>query len=255
MNRSFYNGVIGSKAYMNGMDIIANNIANINTSGYKGKDPQFSSLFSQMLSESPTTPDTNQIGLGSAVTTSFDLSQGSLISTDRVFDFAIAGDGWFAMQKGTQTYYSRNGAFNIDAFSYLTDDAGGYLMGVSSNAISASIENGQPYTATLVSDIPITKESKTGKIFLPDNIKLPAKPTERVTFKGNLNPDIKTQEAVLDIPEESYTVTLDNAAQRASIEGEVTPSSAIPNPQPGQTVSITIANSKTAMAIIFELIT
>ncbi len=229
MNRSFYNGIIGSKAYMGGMDVLANNISNINTSGFKGKEARFSSLFSQLLQESPNAPVSNQIGLGSAATTSIDLSQGSLVSTDRIFDFAIAGDGWFAMQKGSDTYYSRNGAFNIDASSYLADDRGGYLLGAPSNAISTALQKDGAYIASLVSDIPLAKESKPGKIFLPDKAILPAKPTENVTFKGNINPIAADGE----IPETAnfYMPIIAADGQKASVHMILTPH--VPPPSEG----------------------
>jgi flagellar hook protein FlgE len=244
MNRSFYNGVSGSKTYMTGMDTVAHNVANVNTTGYKGKEAEFAALFSQTLSESSTLPASSQVGLGSRVNaTALDLRQGSLVGTDGMFDFAIAGDGWFAVKNGTQTLYTRNGAFNIDAASHLVDANGSYLLGVSANTFTPDAANPGSYRAAISEGITLTPDAATEKIFLPPLATMPARPTENVTFKANLNPTLEKGSVTLDLPADSLTLTTDTATSTATVMGDVTPSETILEPKPGQSVVVTLANS------------
>ena len=77
MTTSFYNGVSGMKSFQYGIDIWGDNIANINTIGYKEQIPEFSTLFSNMLN---TTPLSSDIGLGTKLSSAtINLQQGSLI--------------------------------------------------------------------------------------------------------------------------------------------------------------------------------
>ncbi|WP_456322270.1 flagellar hook-basal body complex protein [Hydrogenimonas sp.] len=243
MNRSFYNGVSGSKTYMTGMDTVANNIANVNTTGYKGKEAEFATIFSQTLDESSTLPTSSQVGLGSRINaTSLNLDQGSLIGTDGMFDFAIAGDGWFAVKNGIETLYTRNGAFNTDAANYLVDENGSYLLGVSTHAFTPDPANPGTYKSLPFDNIALTSDATTEKIFLPSLATIPAKPTENVTFKANLNPSLKNGNVTLDIPPKSLTLTTDMSTETATISGDVVPSATILDPKPGDSVVITLSN-------------
>ncbi len=116
MVRSLWSAATGMNAQQTNVDTIANNLANVNTVGYKAQTAQFKSLLYQTLQTATTTANgdpTSQVGLGvrnSSINTSF--RQGSLLSSSSSTSFAIEGDGFFAI-KGSDgnTYYTRNGDF------------------------------------------------------------------------------------------------------------------------------------------------
>lgn len=119
MMRSLWTAASGMKAQQTSLDTIANNLANINTTGYKQERTEFQSLLYQTIQERTTDHEGNpkpisaQVGLGvkvAAVSTEFE--QGKLTPSTGAFDFAIQGDGFFMVQMpdGT-TAYTRNGNF------------------------------------------------------------------------------------------------------------------------------------------------
>ncbi len=184
MNRSFYNGIMGVKTHQFGMDVWANNITNINTAGYKYKNPEFSTLFSQALNYQINSPTVNEVGLGSTKVASAPImSMGSLQKTDNQFDLAIAGKGMFGVQDHDGKYfYTRNGAFSRDGEGNLVDSFGNYVMGAFANNLSNGV-----ITNEKIGDIKLTSANQKTKIVLPDKITLPAKETTFVKMKGNLN--------------------------------------------------------------------
>lgn len=120
MVRSLWSAATGMIAQQTAVDTISNNIANINTTGYKTNQTEFKSLLYQELQAKTTSangetkPINSQVGLGvrpSSITTVF--TQGNFYESSGDADFAISGDGFFAV-RGTdgQTYYTRNGNFN-----------------------------------------------------------------------------------------------------------------------------------------------
>lgn len=119
MVRSLWSAATGMNAQQTNVDTIANNLANVNTVGYKSQVAQFKSLLYQTLQTATTTangdpkPTTSQVGLGvrnSSINSIF--TQGSLLSSNSDTAFAIEGDGYFAIQGSDgNTYYTRNGDF------------------------------------------------------------------------------------------------------------------------------------------------
>ena len=134
MNSSFYNGISGVKTSQFAMDVQANNIANINTNGYKGSSPEVSSLFSTIMTGTYAAYD-NDKGYGAqSQTTALNMAQGILENTDRPFDLAIQGEGWFGVQgQNAKSYYTRAGSFTIDGSGSLVDANGNYLLATSGN--------------------------------------------------------------------------------------------------------------------------
>lgn len=130
MNISFYTGVSGLSSYQEGMNMIANNVANVNTYGYKAIKPSFKDLVY-------TNMDTNgekkfKVGHGVGME-SADLSfkQGNMQQTGNEFDFAIVGDGFFAVNEDGVTKYTRNGVMSIsveDNVNYLCASDGSYIL-------------------------------------------------------------------------------------------------------------------------------
>lgn len=119
MVRSLWSAATGMIAQQTNVDMIANNLANVNTTGYKTQANQFKNLLYQTLQTETTSgnletkPVGAQVGLGvrnAAITTIF--KQGNLLETTNDTDFAIEGKGFFAVRgQDGETYYTRNGAF------------------------------------------------------------------------------------------------------------------------------------------------
>ena len=121
MLRSLWTGASGMIAQQVSLDNLANNLANVNTSGYKKQSTEFSTLLYQKLQRKQTDnngdpkPTVAQVGLGvrvTGLTTRF--QQGSMLETGNEYDFAIEGDGFFriGMDDGT-IGYTRNGSFKL----------------------------------------------------------------------------------------------------------------------------------------------
>lgn len=131
MVRSLWSAATGMNAQQTNVDTIANNLANVNTVGYKSQVAQFKSLLYQTLQTKTTTangdakPTSSQVGLGvrnSSIDSIF--RQGSLLSSESDTSFAIEGDAFFAVQGSDgNTYYTRNGDF-----TWATNGAGGMIL-------------------------------------------------------------------------------------------------------------------------------
>ncbi len=155
MLRALSTGVTGLRTNQEALDVIGNNIANINTTGFKGSRAEFADLLSQTLTgeQAPTTNlggrDASQIGLGTrlaAVQTNF--TQGTIQSTDNSTDLAIQGDGLFALKSGANTYYSRAGSFTLDANGTLVDSVSGYKVQGATGDITIAPGSTQAASAT-----------------------------------------------------------------------------------------------------------
>ena len=142
MLRSFYSGISSLRAHQTMLDVTGNNIANVNTTGFKTGRVNFQDTLSQMI-EYPSGPQgdiggTNpaQVGLGVQVgSITNDFGQGSTQSTGRGLDMMINGDGFFVIQAGNEQLYTRNGAFSLDAQGMLVTPAEGVLEGVTRRTV------------------------------------------------------------------------------------------------------------------------
>ena len=135
MGTAIFTGVIGLKAFQRRLDVIANNIANVNTTGYRGSRVLFQDLFSQTIegaaAPSGTFGGTNpsQVGLGVAIgTIDADHSQGSITTTGFASDLAIQGSGFFILNDGNANSYTRDGSFAVNANGFLIDPATGLFV-------------------------------------------------------------------------------------------------------------------------------
>ncbi|KAB1437703.1 flagellar hook protein FlgE [Candidatus Galacturonibacter soehngenii] len=140
MMRSLYSGVSGLKTHQTKMDVIGNNIANVNTVGYKSQNVTFQDVMYQTISfASGPNPNTGaggvnakQIGLGvttGAISTTITTS-GATQTTNNPFDIRITGDSFFVVNNGTQNYFTKAGNFTIDSAGNLVMSTTGYnVMG------------------------------------------------------------------------------------------------------------------------------
>lgn len=136
MMRSLYSGVTGLRAHQTKMDVIGNNIANVNTAGYKASRVVFQDIYSQTVApasaSTANTGGTNpqQIGLGVQLATIDVLdTESSSQYTGNPFDLAIDGDGYFIINARGQVTYTRSGNFYTDEENYLVDANGSYVQG------------------------------------------------------------------------------------------------------------------------------
>lgn len=133
MIRSLFTAATGMVAQQLNLDVVANNIANVNTSGFKKNRADFQDLMYQIVEEpgtaanqTGTSPTGIQIGLGVRPAAVGKIhSQGDFESTNNPLDMAIEGDGFFQVTLPTgETMYTRNGAFKLDATGNLVNSDG-----------------------------------------------------------------------------------------------------------------------------------
>ncbi|QAY60070.1 flagellar hook protein FlgE [Microbacterium protaetiae] len=178
MLRSLYSGISGLRSHQTMLDVTGNNIANVNTAGFKASAVQFQDSLSQLVQNS-TLPQRDsggsnpaQVGLGvqvAGIKTNF--TQGSTQSTGVPTDLMIAGDGFFVVRSGAETRYTRNGGFSFDSSARLVTADGALVQGWT--AQNGTIQEGQAL----------------GDITLPVGATLPATATTTAAVAGNLPSD------------------------------------------------------------------
>jgi flagellar hook protein FlgE len=177
MIRSMFTAISSLSLHQKYLDVVSNNLANANTTGYKASRIQFQDQFSQTLGIGSAPSDTlggtnpTQIGLGVSLGyVSPNFTQGTLQNTGRNMDLGVQGDGFFVYGQDAGRRYSREGSMNVDAEGFLTNSASGLrTQGWMTDA------NGVIDTNLPVDDITI------------DTDKTMAKATENVLFGGNLS--------------------------------------------------------------------
>ena len=185
MLRSLFSGITGLRAHQQMMDVTGNNIANVNSSGYKSQTAVFESVISQAVKApgAPVAGGANavarggvngvQIGLGvqlAGVSTNF--GQGSSQLTGVSTDFAIQGSGFFTTNNGTENLFTRAGSFTLDANGKLVSPDGSIVQGYMADAVGVVNPNAAPEDVTL-----------------PIATLLPAVESTTMKFTGNLSAD------------------------------------------------------------------
>ncbi|MBO8162460.1 MAG: flagellar hook-basal body complex protein [Brevibacillus sp.] len=157
MLRSLYSGVSGMRGFQTKLDVIGNNIANVNTVGFKKSRVMFQDILSQNVAgvtgpEDGEVGGTNpkQIGLGTSIA-SVDVihTPGSPMTTNLVSDLAIEGDGFFAVSPGGDDetiYLTRNGSFTRDALGQLVTSQGMFVLDAGGAPIVISREEYVSYS-------------------------------------------------------------------------------------------------------------
>lgn len=160
---SLNSGESALDAFTQGMDVLGDNIANVNTTAFKGSIVNYNASFADILQNSASAPSgttgpdtpTTQIGEGVNVgSIATDYTQGTFQSTGQPTDFAINGNGYFQVQdpQGGQTYATRAGDFQVDSQGNLVTSQGYQVMGLTGGTaqMDATVVNGQ-LTYTLAS--------------------------------------------------------------------------------------------------------
>ena len=181
MMRSLFAGVSGLRNHQVRLDVIGNNIANVNTVGFKASRVTFKEAFAQLVQGASKPPGSDadvaggtnpiQVGLGMNIG-SIDLlfTQGNLETTGVTTDVAVQGDAFFVASDGVQRFYTRSGNFQLDASGRLVAPTNGFVV------------QGRMASNGVLSDA-ITD------IKLPFGQKAPAQLTSNVLVGGNLKAD------------------------------------------------------------------
>lgn len=205
--RSMFSGVSGLRAHQLKMDVIGNNIANVNTVGFKGQRATFQEVFSQtikgagspQLGRGGTNPQ--QIGLGISLSSidTFHV-RGAVQRTDNNTDLAINGDGFFILSNSNDFLsraYTRAGNFTLDEDGNLVASNGYRVLGY--------MEDEAKNTG---SDKPVLKGTMEGLV-ISKSKSFPAMATDKATFTGNLNNNLTKVESGVKI-EDYYTKKFDS---------------------------------------------
>lgn len=173
MIRSLWTASTGMTSQQLNMDVIANNLANASTTGYKRSRANFQDLMYQTLvapgaqtASDSQIPSGTQIGMGAkSVSVEKVFAQGEFAQTDNPLDLAIEGKGFFKILKGSEEVYSRAGSFKMDKDGFVCDAEGNRLQpefSVPTDAVSITIEPGGTVSVT----------DQTGKVIATEELKL-----------------------------------------------------------------------------------
>ena len=191
MIQAFYSGISGIRAHQDAIDITSDNLANIQSIGYRGSGAEFASLFDDAKNTQTLTSSVDStVGVGARVSaTALDLSQGTLINSERNTDLAIVGDGWFAIEGAGERYFTRNGTFSFDSNRDLVTPDGMYVLGTIGN----NIDTTNNVLTKELSEIPLDDVTKQQKLKLPETLSYPPQPTTNIKFFGNIGTENETR--------------------------------------------------------------
>lgn len=248
MLRSLYSGISGLQAHQQMLDVTGNNIANVNTVGFKASAVQFEDTLSQLMTGA-TAPGANQggsnpaqIGLGvkvAAISTNF--TQGSAESTGKPTDLMLNGDGFFVLNNGQGSVYTRAGDFDFDSNGTLVAPNGYPVQGWTADA------NGN-----------IDQNGALGNIVLPKNTVVGAKDTTTTSFTGNLPSDaaagtmVSRDVTVYDASGNPSTMTLTFQAAGVDTTGGATDGDTVWNVYEGDQAAVTGGTATGLGALAFK---
>lgn len=192
LTRSLVSGSSSMRAHQKMLDVISNNIANINTSGYKSSRANFADEFYQIYRYGKAPDKVPENGLGGVNPMQFglgvkvgsitkDMSQGIIETTNRPLDLALQGEGFFVVHQNGQELYTRAGAFTRDEDGNIVDSTtGANVQGYNINIDSAG---------KIVKDIngENTLDSKYTNLTIPSDMISPPRQSQNITISGNLN--------------------------------------------------------------------
>ncbi|WP_104697313.1 MULTISPECIES: flagellar hook-basal body complex protein [unclassified Helicobacter] len=201
MNNTILNSYSGIKTHQFGLDSVSNNIANVNTLGYRENIPEFKSLLSQHIDSinSNTVSSDSNFGV-SASSNAISTKNGNYKPSDGEFDVAYSGKGWFVVgknQNGSMTinedgyeanqsnFFTRDGSFSRDADGYIVNASGYYLYGVDLGKIKGqNFEN----TNSPEEDLKALSANTLKPLRIPQDLHYQPTETKKVDIALNLNP-------------------------------------------------------------------
>lgn len=187
MAQAFYTGINGIQTHQKAIDVVADNLSNISTVGFRGYRAEFTSLLEKAISSS-SDAQSNTIGIGARINAiTMDDGIGSFSLTDRSTDLALLGDGWFGIQGEGNPIYTRDGSFIFDKNRDLVTADGLYVLGTMGGNISNGVLTEQ------LSEVKLGAASAQEKLQLPTELIFPVQPTTQVNFYGNLGVEDETK--------------------------------------------------------------
>lgn len=181
MMRSLFSGVSGLQNHQTRMDVVGNNIANVNTTGFKKGRVNFQDLLYQQMSGAarPTEEvggvNPKEVGLGMMIASIDTIhTQGSLQTTGVGTDLAVQGQGFFVLKNGEKSFYTRAGAFGLDNEGTLVNPANGLR-----------VQGWMARTVEGVQRVDVARDVED--LVIPVGSKDPARATESVNFACNLD--------------------------------------------------------------------
>lgn len=223
MMTSFYNGLSGVKTNSFDIDVAANNIANVNTMGFKYSTTQFKDIFYSTITSQSTNPTQGGYGTGAA-SSQIVFEQGSPVASEGEFDVALQGKGFFGVLGADgEAYYTRNGAFRRDAAGNLVDSYGNFVLGTMNPAFAGVsysdrvaglmgdyLNTGTPvnngFTVNSSDPFSIGTTGSQGAIKVPVNMYLPPQVTQNVKWSGSLNTNTTTEVVKVDLDPAKFNV-------------------------------------------------
>lgn len=191
-----FSAVSGLRAHQTMADVIGNNIANVNTTGFKSSRVEFADTLSQLqqagslANEATGTVNPTQVGLGVKVAaTQLSQTPGAALVTNQTTDVAIEGDGYFVIREDDAQLYTRAGSFRFDSTGRLVNPSGARVQGWVRDEAAGGINTNAPLTDILV----------------PASQTVPPNPTSLVEYGGNLS----VEHQVGDPPAESVVEIVD----------------------------------------------
>jgi flagellar hook protein FlgE len=191
MTQAFYSGISGLQTNSAGINVLSDNLANINTTGYRGYNIEFASLFEESINTN--TNKSNQestIGIGSRVQASTMLqTNGSLLLSDRSTDLAVDGNGWFGVRGEGNPLYTRDGSFTFDANADLVTTDGLHVLGTMGGNIGAD-----DILTKVLDQVKLADVNNQEKLRFPKSLTYPLVPTANAKFFSNLgvDPELRT---------------------------------------------------------------
>ncbi|MDP3301940.1 MAG: flagellar hook-basal body complex protein [Sulfuricurvum sp.] len=225
MTQGFYSGLSGVQTHQYGIDVASDNLANVNTVGYRGSNTEFSSLLSsKIVSAGAQTPTSNDLEAGVRLqATTMNTSIGTFINTDRFADLSIGGNGWFGVTSalGNNNYFTRAGNFVFDEYQKIPGDGnssiarlttgdGMYVSGTMLGNYTYNPAAGS-FVVTPANNVPLAAVNAQGPLELPTLLTYPAEPTTTTQFAGNLGftPGVRTvNETVINALNEQNNLNL-----------------------------------------------
>lgn len=202
--KSLNSGVSGLRAFQTKMDVIGNNIANVETAGFKSSRVSFAEMMSERLGRGGGGGDTapqlsNQVGLGIRVASiDRDFSQGAMQSTGRTTDLALEGEGFFIVSGGNENLMTRAGNFVFNKDGFLVDQGGRIVQGYNADNSGNILGGGS------TEDVRIDFENV-----------LPPKQTSLVTLAGNLDASTSTNKILM--AQSGFTVSGGGSATETTL--------------------------------------
>lgn len=185
MLRSMFSSISGLRSHQTMMDVTGNNIANVNTAGFKSSQTLFQDTLSQLMqgAAAPTAQqggtNPSQVGLGTRVAgINTNFGQGAAQTTGRATDLMISGDGFFVVDNGNEQLYTRAGSFSFDANGRLVTTDGSLVQGW--GAVNGVANTNGPL----------------GPLTLPIGALLQPQASTRITMGGNLPSDTTSTNAL-----------------------------------------------------------